>query len=132
MAYVPRALYHYVKTNANAFSQTYSERHLRDLQHNVSETARFVLNRYGKEWEREVAFLKLEAKFPFLISDGKRGEYRRWTAWYPEANAYIMQNESVSLRSRMVQWFAAHGQWWAVRLYNKVVMKWLYRMLYGR
>ena len=70
--------------------------------------------------------------FPFLISDGKRGEYSRWTAWYPEANAYIMQNESVSLRSRMVQWFAAHGQWWAVRLYHQVVMKWLYRMLYGR
>ena len=102
VAYVPRALYHYVKTNANAFSQTYSERHLRDLQHNVSETARFVLSRDGKEWEREVAFLKLEAKFPFLISDGKRGEYRRWTVWYPEANAYIMQNESVSLRSCML------------------------------
>ena len=132
VAYVPRALYHYVKTNANAFSQTYSERHLRDLQYNVSETARFILDRYGKEWERVVAFLKLEAKFPFLISDGKRGEYSRWTAWYPEANAYIMQNESVSLRSRMVQWFAAHGQWWAVRLYHQVVMKWLYRMLYGR
>lgn len=130
VAYVPRALYHYVKTNANAFSQTYSERHLQELQHNVSETARFILGRYGREWEREVAFLKLEAKFPFLISDGKGGEYRRWMAWYPEANAYIMQNSVVSLRSRLVQWCAAHGQWWAVRLYHKVVMQWLYGMLY--
>lgn len=28
IAYVPKAFYHYIKTNANAFSQTYSERHL--------------------------------------------------------------------------------------------------------
>ena len=98
----------------------------------MGETAAFVLNRLGTEWEREVAFLKLEAKFPFLISDGRQGEYRRWTEWYPEANAYIMQNKSVSLRSRMVQWFAAHGQWWAVKLYHKVVMEWLYSMLFRR
>ena len=28
VAYVPRAFYHYVKTNTNSFCQTYSERHL--------------------------------------------------------------------------------------------------------
>ena len=49
-----------------------------------------------------------------------------------EDDDFVEQNKSVSLRSRMVQWFAAHGQWWAVRLYHLVVMKWLYRMLYGR
>lgn len=130
VAYVPKAFYHYVKTNAGSFCQTYSERHLKELQHNVSETAQFILGHCGKEWEREVAFLKLEAKFPFLISDGTNGEYRRWKEWYPEANAYIMQNRFVSLRSRMVQWLAAHGQMWAVWLYNKVVMHLLYRMLY--
>ncbi|MGM9714866.1 MAG: glycosyltransferase family 2 protein [Prevotella sp.] len=130
VAYVPRAFYHYVKTNVGSFCQTYSERHLRELQHNVSETAQFLLHHCGKEWEREVAFLKLEAKFPFLISDGTGGEYRRWKEWYPEANAYIMQNRFVSLRSRMVQWLAAHGQMWAVWLYNKVVMQWMYKLIY--
>ena len=130
MAYVPRAFYHYVKTNAGSFCQTYSERHLKELQHNVSETARFLLHHCGKEWEREVAFLKLEAKFPFLISDGTGGEYRRWKEWYPEANAYILQNRFVSLRSRIVQWLAAHGQMWAVWLYNKVVMQWMYKLIY--
>ncbi len=132
VAYVPRAFYHYVKTNANAFSQTYSERHLQELQHNVNETVHFILDRYGKEWNREVAFLKLEAKFSFLISDGKGGEYRRWTAWYPEANAYILHNTYVSVRSRMIQWFAAHNQFWLVWLYNKVVMQWIYKMMYKR
>ena len=130
VAYVPKAFYHYVKTNAGSFCQTYSERHLRELQHNVSETAQFLLHHCGKEWEREVAFLKLEAKFPFLISDGTGGEYRRWKEWYPEANAYILQNRFVSLRSRIVQWLAAHGQMWAVWLYNKVVMQWMYKLIY--
>ena len=130
VAYVPKAFYHYVKTNAGSFCQTYSERHLKELQHNVSETAQFLLHHCGKEWEREVAFLKLEAKFPFLISDGTGGEYRRWKEWYPEANAYILQNRFVSLRSRMVQWLAAHGQMWAVWLYNKVVMQWMYKLIY--
>lgn len=130
VAYVPRAFYHYVKTNAGSFCQTYSERHLKELQHNVSETAQFLLHHCGKEWEREVAFLKLEAKFPFLISDGTGGEYRRWKEWYPEANAYILQNRFVSLRSRIVQWLAAHGQMWAVWLYNKVVMQWMYKLIY--
>lgn len=132
VAYVPRAFYHYVKTNTNSFCQTYSERHLQELRHNVGETAAFVLDRLGREWEREVAFLKLEAKFPFLISDGRQGEYSRWTEWYSEANVYIMQNHAVSLRSRMVQWLAANGQFWAVRLYHKVVMQWLYRVVYGK
>ena len=130
VAYVPRAFYHYVKTNAGSFCQAYSERHLKELQHNVSETAQFLLHHCGKEWEREVAFLKLEAKFPFLISDGTGGEYRRWKEWYPEANAYILQNRFVSLRSRIVQWLAAHGQMWAVWLYNKVVMQWMYKLIY--
>ena len=130
VAYVPKAFYHYVKTNAGSFCQTYSERHLKELQHNVSETAQFLLHHCGKEWEREVAFLKLEAKFPFLISDGTGGEYRRWKEWYPEANAYILQNRFVSLRSRIVQWLAAHGQMWAVWLYNKVVMQWMYKLIY--
>lgn len=130
VAYVPKAFYHYVKTNASSFCQTYSERHLKELQHNVNETAQFVLSHCGKEWEREVAFFKLATKFPFLISDGTGGEYRRWKEWYPEANAYILQNRFVSLRSRMVQWLAAHGQMWAVWLYNKVVMQWMYKLIY--
>lgn len=130
VAYVPQAFYHYVKTNAGSFCQTYSERHLNELQHNVSETAQFILGHCGKEWEREVAFLKLEAKFPFLISDGKHGEYRRWKEWYPEANVYIMYNKAISLRSRVIQLLAAHGQFWTVRLYHLLINKLVYGIIY--
>lgn len=131
VAYVPQALYHYVKTNSRAFSQTYSPRNLKELRHNVDETARFFLNRDAEQWSPYVAFLKLEAKFPFLISDGRRGEYGRWRDWYPEANAYIRRNRYVSLRSRMLQLLAAHGHFRLVWLYNKVVMQWISRLVYG-
>lgn len=129
VAYVHRALYHYVKTNTASFCQTYSERHLADLKHNVSLTADYLTARLGDAIARDLAFFKLEAKFPFLISDGRNGEYRRWREWYPEANAYIMQNKSVSLRSRMVQWLAAHNFFAVVRIYNWALTT-LYRVMY--
>lgn len=129
VAYVPHAFYHYVKTNTNSFCQTYSERHLADLKHNVSLTADYLTARLGDAIARDLAFFKLEAKFPFLISDGRNGEYRRWREWYPEANAYIMQNKSVSLRSRMVQWLAAHNFFAAVRIYNWALTT-LYKVMY--
>lgn len=129
VAYVHRALYHYVKTNTASFCQTYSERHLADLKHNVSLTADYLTSRLGDAIARDLAFFKLEAKFPFLISDGRNGEYRRWREWYPEANAYIMQNHNISARSRWVQWLAAHNFFAAVRIYNWALTT-LYRVMY--
>ena len=129
VAYVHRALYHYVKTNTASFCQTYSERHLADLKHNVSLTADYLTARLGDAIARDLAFFKLEAKFPFLISDGRNGEYRRWREWYPEANAYIMQNHNISARSRWVQWLAAHNIFAAVRIYNWALTT-LYRVMY--
>ncbi|MGN0231008.1 MAG: glycosyltransferase family 2 protein [Muribaculaceae bacterium] len=129
VAYMHRALYHYVKTNTASFCQTYSERHLADLKYNVSLTADYLTARLGDAIARDLAFFKLEAKFPFLISDGRNGEYRRWREWYPEANAYIMQNHNITARSRWVQWLAAHNFFAAVRIYNWALTT-LYRVMY--
>ena len=129
VAYVHRALYHYVKTNTASFCQTYSEQHLADLKHNVSLTADYLTAQLGDAIARDLAFFKLEAKFPFLISDGRNGEYRRWREWYPEANAYIMQNHNISARSRWVQWLAAHNFFAAVRIYNWALTT-LYKVMY--
>ena len=129
VAYVHQALYHYVKTNTPSFCQTYSEQHLADLKHNVSLTADYLTAQLGDAIARDLAFFKLEAKFPFLISDGRNGEYRRWREWYPEANAYIMQNHNISARSRWVQWLAAHNFFAAVRIYNWALTT-LYKVMY--
>lgn len=127
--YVPKAFYHYVKLNTSAFSSTISDRHWTDLRYNLDRTIDYVLNIYGDKLEHEIAFFKLEAKFPFLIM-GNSNLFRLWKEWYPEANIYILQNKNISFRSRMLQWFAWKGQFWIVWLYYKIVCRFIYGILY--
>lgn len=129
ISYMPKAFYHYVKLNAGAFSQTYSDKHLNDLRHNVSRIEEYIHRYFGETLEQELAFLKLDVKFPFLISrDCKRN--RLWTEWYPEANPYILRNKNISARSRYLQWLAWKGQFWAVRIYLLIMEKIVYGIIY--
>ena len=129
VAYVPKAFYHYVKLNANAYSATMSDRHKVDIRFNVDQTVEFLQNRFGDALDREIAFFKLNTKLPFLITDDKT-QYEVWKEWWPEANRYICENKQQPLRTRMVQWLAAKGQFWAVKLYFKVVYKLVYGVIY--
>lgn len=129
VAYLPKAFYHYLKLNTGAFSQTYSARHLQELRHNVSRISDYMQAKYGNALEKELAFFKLEAKFPFLISNDSK-KYKLWEEWYPEANDYILQNRNVSARSRWLQWCAWKGLWWMVRLHYLLVIKIVYGIIY--
>lgn len=117
ISYVPKAYYHYIKTNTNAFSQTYSDKHLVELKHNVQRIIDYMQKVCGGALEKELNFFKLDVKFPFLIA----GQYKRWEEWYPEANTYILQNKTVSARTRYIQWFASKRQYWVVGLYSWVL-----------
>ena len=129
VAYLSKAFYHYVQQNAEAFSKTYSKRHLRELQHNVSIIEDDMHHLYGKQLERELAFLKLDVKFPFLMSSDAE-KYTLWETWYPEANQFILQNRNLSFRRRCLQWCAWKGQWWVLRFYDRFITNGLYRILY--
>ena len=129
IAYLPRAFYHYVKLNTGAFSQTYSPRHLIEVRSNVDRVVEYIRRKYGETLDPELSFLKLDVKFPFLISDDWE-KYKRWSEWYPEANEYILKNKSISFRSRMVQWLAWKEQFWAVWLYYKIVFGFIYGVIY--
>lgn len=129
VAYVPQAFYHYVKLNTGAFSQTYSERHLVELKHNIQRICDYMQGVLGNKVEKELAFFKLDAKFPFLISNDSQ-KHRLWKEWYPEVNAYILQNKNVSLRSRYLQWFAWKGQFWVVKLHYYLLYKVVYGIIY--
>lgn len=126
VAYIPKAYYHYVKTNANAFSQTYSEKHLVELKYNVQLIIDYMQEMFGDALEKEINFLKLSVKFPFLIA----GQFKRWEEWYPEANKYILQNKRISGRSRWIQWIASKKQFWVVWMYNQLLEKILYGIIY--
>lgn len=129
VTYLPNAFYHYVKMNTGAFSQTYSDKHLVELQHNVKRIVEYIHQCFGNELEKELAFFKLDVKFPFLIS-GDSKKYELWKKWYPEANTYILQNKNISARSRWLQWLAWKGQFWIVRLYYGILMKVVYGIFY--
>ncbi len=129
VTYLPKAYYHYVKLNTGAFSQTYSDRHIVELHHNVDRIIRYMCSHFGNRLEKELAFFKLDVKFPFLIS-GESKKYQLWKEWYPEANTYILQNNNISARSRWIQWLAWKGQFWLVRLYFFLLMKVVYGIIY--
>ena len=131
--YLPKAYYHYVRLNAHSFTQTSDskaqEQHLEDLRYNVQRTISFIEKRYGQKLEREIAFFKLESKFPFLITTD-RASFCRWTEWFPEANVYILQNKNVTFRSRLLQYMASKGQFWYVRLYHILLIRLVYGVIY--
>lgn len=129
IAYVPKAFYHYVKLNANAYSATMSDRHKVDIRFNVDQTVAFLVDKFGNNIAKEIAFFKLNTKLPFLITDDEV-QYEVWKEWWPEANKYICENKALAFRIRLVQWLAAKGQFWAVKLYFKVVYKLVYGVIY--
>lgn len=129
VVYLPEAFYHYVKLNTGAFSNTYSERHLKELRRNTDETLSFLKNRYGDVLAHDMEFFKLDVKFPFLITDDKR-KYMLWETWYPEANQYIKLNKDVSFRRRLLQLLASKKHFWLVGLYYKLIHRFIYGILY--
>ena len=129
VAYVPEALYHYVKTNTDAISEKFSEQRLIDIRYNADSAIAILERDYPGDLTEEIAFFKLNVKLPFLISDEKR-RHDVWKQWYPEANGYTMANKCVSFRTRILQWFASKNLWLAISLYYKFAYKFLYRVLY--
>lgn len=128
VAYVNKALYHYVRTNSEAMTQVYSERHFADVNHNVAETIEFLSTK-GFDTEREMAYFKLNVKFPLLITDSWQA-YHRWNKWYPEANAYISMNHNISWRSYFLQQMAAKKFYIGIWIYYQLVYRCLYTILF--
>lgn len=129
VAYIPQAFYHYVKLNTEAYSQNFSLNHLESVKHNIRTVELFLHSRLGNALDLEIACMKLEAKFPFLMSNRKE-MYRLWERTYPEANAYILRNHYISRRRRWVQWCAAKQLWFLVRLHGWIVGKLIYGIIY--
>ena len=127
VAHVPEALYHYVKLNMNAFSNTFSQRHLDDIRHNAGQTIGWLKEKGIRE--EDIALFKLNIKLPFLLS-GDKEQYKLWKEWYPEANHYAMVNPNLPFRTRLIQWLAGYHQFWVVSLYGWFVNKVYYRIRY--
>ena len=128
-AHVAKPLYHYLKLNSNACSNTFSQRHLEDIRFNSNRTLTLLQNWNVPNKERYLNFFKLNIKLPFLFSED-RNQIRLWKEWYPEANRYIRQNTHQPRRTRIVQQWAAAGLFPLVRLYTFLVSHFYYGILY--
>ena len=127
VAHVAEALYHYVKLNANAFSNTFSERHLTDIRFNTDRTLKGLESWDVIDKNLYINLFKLNIKLPFLFA-GDKSQYKLWKEWFPEANAYVMKNPHLPFRTKIVQWFAAKGLFPLVSLYEFMINKLYYRL----
>lgn len=128
VSHLPKAYYHYVKTNGTAFSQTYSDRHLSELRYNLSRTESYIKAKYGNQMERELSIMKLEAKYPFLLSNNTE-RLKLWNEWYPEADRFI-SDQSFSFRRRLPQIFAKRHLYFLVRVYSFLLNRIVYGLIY--
>lgn len=124
---VPEALYHYIKLNANAFSNTFSERHLTDIRFNTDRTLKGLERWNVSDKDFYINLFKLNIKLPFLLS-GDKLQYRLWKEWFPESDRYVLLNRHLPFRTRLVQWFAAKGLFPLVSLYEFLINKVYYRL----
>lgn len=129
VAYVPQAFYHYVKLNANAYTQVMSEKNLADILFNTERVEHFIKNECPGQFDADIELFKLNVKLPFLISD-KSADYELWKSWFPESNGYAFANNDLPFRTKLLQWMAAHNCWWYVRMYYVVVYRFVYGVLY--
>lgn len=130
VAYVPKTLYHYVRTNGEAMTQSFSEGKIKDMLYNVDSTIQFVSSIKQENIAQWLAFFKLQTKFPFLITD-KKDTFDYWKRLFPEANAFIGRNPFESRRAVLLQYLACNNQFWIISLYYKIVYKFVYRLIYS-
>lgn len=130
-AHVAKPLYHYVKLNGNAYSNTFSQKHLDDIRSNAERTLAGLEAWDVPDKERYLNFFKLNLKLPFLFSED-RHQLRLWKQWYPEADRFIRQNTHQPRRTRLVQQWAAAGLFPLVRLYSFLINHLFYGIRYRR
>lgn len=129
ISYLPKALYYYSQLNSEAFTKKTTETHLSQIKHNVDDLIDFIQKKFGYEFYQEIQFFKLNVKLPFLISP-QIDSYRRWLAWYPEANSYIGQNPMFSKKTKFIQKSALEGRFWIIKLHYYLVIRIVYGVIF--
>lgn len=128
--HVAKPLYHYIRTNSGAMTQVYSQRHLEQLQHNTAALCDYLRSEVTDDAIiQELNWFKLNVKLPFLFS-GRKSDMKLWSSWYNEADKYIMSNRRQALRTRILQWTAAHRLGIVNRAYNALIFKFIYGVIY--
>lgn len=127
--HVEEALYHYVRYNSGSLTNINAQKQMEMGKLNVDAVVDFIHGRYGSEYEKELDFLKLNVKFPLLITD-ETSCYETWNSCFPEANRSIWKNDRQPLRNKLLQWSAMHRWYWVLKAYYRLLFKFVYGILY--
>lgn len=127
--HISEALYHYVKSNTASMTALDSKKQIEFVKRNVDATVNFIRSRYSNSFEQELNFLKLNVKFPLLISDDT-ANYDVWNAIFTEANRSIWKNSKQPFRTKLLQWAALHRYYCIVKGYYNLLFKFVYGVLY--
>ena len=123
-------LYHYVQTKSDSLTKNWSKGYQLQINANVKEVEKYVkINWNNTPLLKELDYLKLNIKLPFLISLSSN-DYEKWQQWFPEANVNIMGNKDISLRTRLLQLAASKHLYGLVKLYNFLIVKFVYGIIY--
>lgn len=129
ISYIPKAYYHYMQVNPNAFTKVFCEKHWAELSFNVEDIKSFISNKYGDMFKDQYHFFCLNVKLPLLISSDYNS-YERWFQLFPESNAYIQLNVKQTMRTRLLQGIALKRHFWLIRVYYFLVIKIIYGIIY--
>lgn len=129
VAYVPEPLYNYVRTNVSAMTYSMSNDKMKSLAHNVYLMEDYLVKKFGSRFNLEIATLKLNLKWPYLISSSSIDAYKEWNNWFKEASSYI-NKQHVSKRIKFLERCAEKKMYWPIFLHYWIVIRGLYRLKY--
>lgn len=123
-------LYRYNAVNSTSISRQFSEIRRKEIETNIREAEKTLQDSvYARELGHAMEYLKLYLKLPLLIS-ADRSNYDTWYSWFPESNAFAMQNKALPFRTQLLQGMAAKRLWWGVKMYYLCVYKFIYGIIY--
>lgn len=127
--FVEKPLYHYIRQNADSITQMSPVIQMKRVLNNLSAAIHYLEDAFGHKYKLEIQFLKLNVKFPLLITADSQS-YREWQNYFPESHSFITANKVQSFRSRLLQLMASKRQYWYVKLYNLLILKFIYGVIF--
>lgn len=129
ISYLNKPVYHYVRMNNASITQMGQQEQIERVKVNLEVAIQYLRSHFGDKYEMETNFMKLNVKLPLLITDDEK-DYKAWLSIYPEANPFVWKNRVQTVRTRVVQWMAVKRQFWFLKLYYRLVIKFVYGILY--
>ena len=117
---IHEVLYEYNAANPTSISRQLSPKRQAEVSRNLQVAEEFLMaTPYRDLCIEYLPFLKLYIKRPLLISSSK-DDYKQWYNWFPEANTFAFNNQSLPLWTRTLQWLASKRMWSCIKLFNRL------------